>query len=97
MISGNFTALTFTIKIKRNPMFYDFMIVKPAVMLSMMTFFIFLMPPSATDRYTYGKDRSFLNLTLLLSQTHYYPANIMTDFTQNCPKPCRQWLYSLVN
>ena len=52
---GNFTGLNFTMKIKRNSMFYDLMIIKPAVMLSVMTIFMFLMPPSATDRYSYGK------------------------------------------
>ena len=56
MVTGKYTALKFTIQIKRNPMFYDLMIVKPALMLSMMTMFIFLMPPSATDRYSYGKN-----------------------------------------
>ena len=50
-----FKLLTYTIHIKRNPTFYDLVVVKPAVMLGTMTIFMFLMPPSPVDRYTYGK------------------------------------------
>ena len=50
-----FTGLDFTIRIKRNPTFYELVIVKPSLILSAMTIFMFLMPPSATDRYSYGK------------------------------------------
>ena len=49
-----FTGLQYSIRIKRNPTFYELVIVKPAVILSVMTIFMFLMPPSATDRYSYG-------------------------------------------
>ena len=44
----------YTIVIKRNPTFYDLVIVKPAVMLGMMTLFMFLAPATAADRYAYG-------------------------------------------
>ena len=53
-----FTGLQYSIRIKRNPTFYDLVIVKPAVILSVMTIFMFLMPPSATDRYCYGEAKN---------------------------------------
>ena len=44
-----YSELTFSIHIRRNPIFYNMLIVKPGVLLGVMP-----MPPSATDRYSYG-------------------------------------------
>ena len=49
-----YSGLYYTIVIKRNPTFYDLVIVKPAVMLGVMTMFMFLAPATAADRYAYG-------------------------------------------
>ena len=49
-----YSELTFSIHIRRNPIFYNMLIVKPGILLGVMTIFTFLMPPSATDRYSYG-------------------------------------------
>ena len=59
---GDYTGVELTIRIKRNPTFYNLVIVKPAVMLSVMTIFMFLMPPSAVDRYTYGKPSRIIQI-----------------------------------
>ena len=56
-----FTGLQYSIRIKRNPTFYDLVIVKPAVILSAMTILMFLMPPSAADRYCYGEEKNNKN------------------------------------
>ena len=53
-----FTGLQYSIRIQRIPTFYDLVIVKPAVILSVMTIFMFLMPPSAADRYCYGEAKN---------------------------------------
>ena len=49
-----YSGLYYTIVLKRNPTFYDLVIVKPAVMLGVMTMFMFLAPATAADRYAYG-------------------------------------------
>ena len=48
------SALQYHLVMKRNPLFYELIIVKPAIMLSVMNNFMFLMPYSVEDRIHFG-------------------------------------------
>ena len=74
---SGYTALYYTIVIKRNPTFYDLVIVKPAVMLGVMTMFMFLAPATAADRYAYG--------TLCTKPKYTFPCNL-TSPSFNCTR-----------
>ena len=79
-----YSGLYYTIVIKRSPTFYDLVIVKPAVMLGVMTMFIFLAPATAADRYAYGTrpsspSRIFSNFGLMQQYQQ-----ILTHYSQSC-------------
>ena len=79
-----YSGLYYTIVIKRNPMFYDLVIVKPAVMLGVMTMFMFLAPATAADRYAYGTlpsspSRIFTNFGLIQQYQQF-----LTHYGQSC-------------
>ena len=47
--------ITFTLKIKRNAGFYNFVLTTTSVLLSSLTLLIFLMPRNSADRNSFGK------------------------------------------
>ena len=52
---GKYAIAIYTIKLKRNPVYYIYLYVLPAILLSFVIVFMYLIPPESGERLTLGE------------------------------------------